>query len=158
MKHLKLFEDFAADLSQKWDDKPSKISREIFDLVEKVFPQHVLKAADSISGNGYDTMVSPPSVSNKGQSRGVNEYKTISFYYREPYGKNKIRNILVGLRKGTSGRDTGYIAVKMTLDSKHVEHAIEFAWEPVEALEKLYTEEFEKYTDEIGHIGRQYGV
>jgi hypothetical protein len=160
MKHIKLFEDFKslAEISQKWYDKPSKISKEILEIVDGAFPKRLLDAATHIEPNSYDTMISPPTVSNKGQSNGTILYKTINFYFKEPYGKDKIKNIQVGLRKGTSGRDTGYIAVELMMEKKKVEHAVEFSWEPIEALKKLYIKEIEQYTDEIGHIGRQYGV
>lgn len=160
MKHLKLFEDFKslAEISQKWYDKPSKISKEILEIVDEVFPKKLMDAVTHIEPNMYNMMVSPPTVSNKGQSTGENAYKAINFYFKEPYGDSKITYILVGLRKGTSGRDTGYVAIRLKTEKNAVEKAVEYAWEPVDRVKKLYVSEFEEYIDRTEHTARQYGI
>jgi len=171
MKHIKLFEDFKSlsEISKKWypsgHSKPSKISNEILAIVNKVFPKKLMDAVTHIEPNMHSLMISPPTVSNRGQSTGQNEYKTINFYFKEPYGDAKITDILVGLRKGTSGSHSGYIAIKLrtekfsTSTSRPViERAIEYSWEPDSALKKLYIKEFEEYMDKTEHTARQYGI
>jgi hypothetical protein len=160
MKHLKLFEDFKSlsEVSKKWYDKPSRISTEILEIVDSVFPKKLMDAVTHIEPNMYNMMVSPPTVSNKGQSTGENAYKTINFYFKEPYGEEKIKDILVGLRKGTSGPSTGYIAIKMVMEKSIVEHAVEYAWEPIDRVKKMYVKEFEKYVDKIEHAAKKFNL
>ena len=162
MKHVKLFEDFKKiyqESANKWYDKPSKISLEIFDIIKDSLSDKFLDAVKYIEPNRYDQLISPPTVSNKGQSRGVNEYKTIDFTFKEPYGHFKIKGMTVGLKKGTSGRDTGYISVKLNLPNEYVENAVEFSWEPKKAFQKLYDTELEKYLiDESTYKRTKYGL
>ena len=159
MKHVKLFEDFKQESANKWYDKPSKISLEIFDIIKNSLSDKFLDAVKYIEPNRYDTLISPPTVSNKGQSRGVNEYKTIDFTFKEPYGHFKIKGMTVGLKKGTSGRDTGYIAVKLNLPNEYVEKAIEFQWGAKDSFQKLYDNELEKYLmDESTYKRKKYGL
>lgn len=157
MKHVKLFEDFKSQ--DKWSYKPSKISQEIFDIVKDLLPVKFLEAVECIEPNLYDQMVSPPTVSNKGQSRGTNEYKTIEFVLKKPYGHFGLKGMTVGLRKGTSGRDSGYIAVKLNLPNEYVEKAVEFQWEAKNFFQKLYDTELEKYLiDESTYKRTKYGL
>ena len=146
------------EISKKWYDKPSKISKEILEIVDEVFPKKLMDAVTHIEPNLHNMMDSPPTVSNKGQSTGENAYKTINFYFKEPYGDSKITDILVGLRKGTSGRDTGYIAIRLKTEKSRIEKAVEYAWEPVDRAKKLYVSEFEEHIDKTEHTARQYGI
>jgi hypothetical protein len=92
---------------------PNKISREILGYVEKAFPGKVLSAVESVEPNGYNSMSSPVTVTNKGQATGVREYQTITLLINDGgIGKSKVSSITVGLVKRTSGPGTGYIAIK----------------------------------------------
>lgn len=91
---------------------PNATSKEILGYVEKAFPSKVLSAVESVTPNSYDIMSSPGTVTNKGQSTGVREYKTITLEFPDGgFGKSKISSIKVGLVKRTSGPGTGYIAI-----------------------------------------------
>ena len=80
--------------------------------VEKAFPAKVLSSVESVEPNGYDTMSSPGTVTNKGQARGVREYQTITLLIKDGgIGKSKISSIKIGLVKRTSGPGTGYVAI-----------------------------------------------
>jgi hypothetical protein len=92
---------------------PNKISREILGYVEKAFPGKVLSAVESVEPNGYNSMSSPVTVTNKGQATGVREYQTITLLFNDGgFGKSKVSSITIGLVKRTSGPGTGYIAIK----------------------------------------------
>jgi hypothetical protein len=130
--------------------KPSKISQEILDICLKALPKYVIDNIESVEASGYfkTNLVSPPTVSNKGQSRGENDYTTIVLIFKNPMGKSKTTELMVGLRKRTSGPGTGYIAVKPTADGHYVlpEHsaAIEFYDAAPERLAELYKNSLEK--------------
>jgi hypothetical protein len=130
--------------------KPSKISQEILDICIKALPKYVIDNIESVEASGYfkTNLVSPPTVSNKGQSRGENDYTTIVLIFKNPMGKSKTTELMVGLRKRTSGPGTGYIAVKPTADGHYVlpEHsaAIEFYDAAPERLAELYKNSLEK--------------
>lgn len=92
---------------------PNKISKEILGYVEKAFPSKLLSAVESVEPNGYNSMSSPGSVTNKGQATGVREYQTITLLFPQGgFGKSKVSSITIGLVKRTSGPGTGYIAIK----------------------------------------------
>jgi hypothetical protein len=92
---------------------PNKISKEILGYVEKAFPSKLLSSVESVEPNGYDSMSSPVTVTNKGQATGVREYQTITLLFPEGgFGKSKVSSITIGLVKRTSGPGTGYIAIK----------------------------------------------
>jgi hypothetical protein len=124
--------------------KPSKLSQEILDICLKALPKYVIDNIESVEAAGYSTseLLSPPTVSNKGQSRGVNEYTTIVLIFKNPMGRSKTTELMVGLRKRTSGPGTGYLAVKPTAKGHYVlpEHsaAIEFYDAAPERLAELY--------------------
>jgi len=156
---MKNFEQFINENFRGWSServygvfndhngKPSKISKEILAFCMKGLPKKLTDNIGDVTSVGYgDSMVSPPSVSNKGQSRGEIEYKTIMLNFKEPIGKNNITNMTVGLRKRTMGPGTGYIAVEIHSHNHTVpsgQHAIEFGMDdPHEKLAKLYTEKF----------------
>jgi hypothetical protein len=126
--------------------KPTKISKEIWEFCQKGLPKSIIDKISDVTGAGWeDEMVSPPTVSNRGQSRGSISYKTIVLNFIEPIGRNKITAMTVGLRKGTSGPSTGYLAVEVHASGHTIptgEHAIEWMDHPEEALEKLYNEKF----------------
>ena len=124
--------------------KPSKLSQEILDICLKALPKYVIDNIESVEASGYfkTNLVSPPTVSNKGQSRGENDYTTIVLIFKNPMGKSKTTELTVGLRKRTSGPGTGYLAVKPTAKGHYVlpEHsaAIEFYDAAPESLAELY--------------------
>jgi hypothetical protein len=130
--------------------KPSKLSQEILDICLKALPKYVIDNIESVEAAGYSTseLLSPPTVSNKGQSRGSNEYTTIILIFKNPMGKSKTTELMVGLRKRTSGPGTGYLAVKPTANGHYVlpEHsaAIEFYDAAPERLADLYKSTLEK--------------
>jgi hypothetical protein len=117
--HIPTFEDFVNESSLnealKFNDSngnPNAISKEILGYVEKAFPAKVLSAIESVEPNGYNSMSSPGTVTNKGQARGVREYQTIKLLIKDGgIGKSKVSSITVGLVKRTSGPGTGYIAI-----------------------------------------------
>ena len=95
-------------------------------------------------------MISPPTVTNKGQSRGVIEYTVIEVIMKEHIGKSKITNFSVGIRKRTSGHDTGYLVISVHSESGALPAgpgavAIEFWNDPDEWLKKLFDNEIKKY-------------
>ena len=124
--------------------KPSKLSQEILDICLKGLPKYVIDNIESVEAAGFfkTSMISPPTVSNKGQSRGENDYTAITLIFKKPMGKSKTTELQVGLRKRTSGPGTGYIGVKPTADGHYVlpEHtaAIEFYDAAPERLGDLY--------------------
>ena len=130
--------------------KPSKLSQEILDICLKALPKYVIDNIESVEASGYSTtsLVSPPTISNKGQSMGYNEYTTIILIFKKPMGKSKTTELQVGLRKRTSGPGTGYLAVKPTADGHYVlpeqSAAIEFYDAAPERLSDLYKSKLEK--------------
>jgi len=130
--------------------KPSKLSREILDICLKSLPKYVIDNIESVEASGFSkiNLASPPTVSNKGQSRGENDYTTIVLIFKNPMGKSKTTELMVGLRKRTSGPGTGYLAVKPTANGHYVlpEHsaAIEFYDAAPERLADLYKSTLEK--------------
>lgn len=126
--------------------KPTKLSKEILDICMKGLPKKVTDNISDVTGAGWkETMISPTTVSNKGQSRGEIEYTTIVLNFIEPMGKD-ITHMTVGLRKRTSGPGTGYLAIELSAGGHTVddgEHAIEFMDNPEKFLGKLYQEKFE---------------
>jgi hypothetical protein len=141
--------DRAYGMFNDHNGKPSKLSKEILEFCMKGLPKKITDKINDVTSAGWkDSMVSPPSVSNKGQSRGEIEYTTIMLNFVEAIGKNKITNMTVGLRKRTSGPGTGYIAAQVHAGQRHVpagEHAIEFMDDPSKALEKLYDEKLRAF-------------
>lgn len=138
---------------------PNAISKEILGYVEKAFPAKVLAAIESVEPNGYNSMSSPGTVTNKGQARGVREYQTITLLINEGgIGKSKVSSITVGLVKRTSGPGTGYIAIKannyqygnpghILLDSlPNYSVAKEFYDNASERLSELFNEVLAKHT------------
>ena len=110
MKNLPTFEEFVneARVYGMFNDsqgKPSKLSQEILDICLKGLPKYVIDNIESVEASGYSktAMVSPPTISNKGQSRGENDYNTIVLIFKKPMGKSKTTELTVGLRKRTSG-------------------------------------------------------
>ena len=149
MKHVKLFETFVNEervygMFNDAQGKPSKISQEILDICLKGLPKYVIDNIESVEAAGYGktSLVSPPSISNKGQSMGFNDYTTICLIFKSPMGKSKTTELVVGLRKRTSGPGTGYIAVKPTASGHYVlpnqSDAIEFYDAAAERLGDLY--------------------
>jgi hypothetical protein len=130
--------------------KPSKLSQEILDICLKSLPKYVIDNIESVEASGFSkiNLASPPTVSNKGQSRGENDYTTIVLIFKNPMGKSKTTELMVGLRKRTSGPGTGYLAVKPTANGHYVlpEHsaAIEFYDAAPERLADLYKSTLEK--------------
>jgi len=132
--------------------KPGKLDKELLDIALKGLPSKIVKNIDAVEANGYgkSSAISPPTVSNKGQSRGEIEYHKISIGLLKPMGKNKITAITLGLRKRTSGPGTGYLFMKVAPDWRHnlgpdAEGAIEFWEDPAHFLSKLYNEKFSNW-------------
>jgi hypothetical protein len=150
MKNLQTFEEFVNEervygMFNDNQGKPSKLSKEILDICIKGLPKNIIDEIESIEAAGYfkTEMVSPSSVSNKGQSRGVIDYIAIGLIFNGPIGRNKITHMTVGLRKRTSGPGTGYLAIEIRSSGHEIpngEHAIEWMDRPEQALEKLYNE------------------
>ena len=154
MKHIKTFESFLNEnrvhgMFNDSQGKPSKLSQEILDICLKGLPKYVIDNIDSVEASGFSkvSLISPPTLSNKGQSMGYNDYTAIILIFKKPMGKSKTTELQVGLRKRTSGPGTGYIAVKPTASGHYVipEHsaAIEFYDAPAEHLGDLYTKSLE---------------
>jgi hypothetical protein len=159
MKNIPTFETFVTDSSVNEErvygmfndsqGKPSKLSQEILDICLKALPKYVIDNIESVEAAGYfkTAMVSPPTVSNKGQSRGENDYTAIVLIFKNPMGKSKTTELQVGLRKRTSGPGTGYIAVKPIANGHYVlpeqSVAIEFYDAAPERLRDLYTKSLE---------------
>ena len=132
--------------------KPGKLDKELLDIALKGLPSNIVKNIDAVEANGYgkSSAISPPTVSNKGQSRGEIEYHKIGIGLLKPMGRNKITAITLGLRKRTSGPGTGYLYMKVAPDWRHTlgpdaEGAIEFWDDPATTLNKLYNEKFKNW-------------
>lgn len=149
MKNLHTFDEFLNEervygMFNDNQGKPSKLSQEILDICLNGLPKNVIDNIESVEAAGYfkTNLASPPTVSNKGQSRGENDYTTITLIFKKPIGKSKTTELQVGLRKRTSGPGTGYLAVKPTASGHYVlpEHsaAIEFIDSPEVGLSRLY--------------------
>ena len=158
MKNLKTFDQFINEAFPGWDrnrvygmfndhnGKPSKISKEILDFCMKGLPKKLTDKISDVTSAGWgEQMVTPPTTSNKGQSRGEVEYKCIVLNFIEEIGSAKVTSMTVGLRKRTSGPGTGYIAIEI-ISSGHTitdgEHAIEFMDDPASFVGKLYDQKF----------------
>lgn len=142
-----LMEERVYGLFNDSQGKPSKLSKEILDICLKGLPKEIIDNIKEVEAAGYfkTNMVSPSTVSNKGQSRGENDYTTIDLIFEKPMGKNKITHMSIGLRKRTSGPGTGYLAISIGSNHHSIpngEHAIEFRFNPEDSLRKLYDEKF----------------
>ena len=101
--HVPTFDEFINESSineaLKFNDSngnPNAISKEILSYVLKAFPANVLSAVESVEPNGYDSMSSPGTVTNKGQARGVREYQTITLLIKDGgIGKSKVSSIKI---------------------------------------------------------------
>jgi hypothetical protein len=127
--------------------KPTKLDNEILDIALKALPKNIIDNIEDVEGSGAlkNTGISPPSVSNKGQSRGVIEYTMITIFFKEPMGRQKITNLTVGLRKRTSGPGTGYLFLEVSggwnRSMPGSAAAIEFWMDnPADQLRKLFDE------------------
>jgi len=131
--------------------RPNKISTEILNIVLKGLPKKITDNINYVEPNGYSLMISPPTISNKGQSTGENDYQSIFINFNSPVGSQKLTGLTIGLRKRTSGPDTGYIGIKPSFEngkslSGQSSFAAEFYTNPEEALEKLFNDNILKYT------------
>jgi hypothetical protein len=146
MKHIHTFESYlneakAYGLFNDAQGKPSKLSQEILDFCQKGLPKDVVDNIAEVEAAGYGktNMITPPSTSNKGQSRGELDYTTIYIHFSNTMGRNKIKGMTVGLRKRTSGPGTGYVAI--SLDGvPGGTFAGEFYNKPEDELAKLWNE------------------
>jgi hypothetical protein len=95
---------------------PTKLDKEILDIALKALPKEIIDNIEEVEGSGArkNAGISPPTVSNKGQSRGEIEYTMIGIYFKEPIGRSKITHLAVGLRKRTSGPGTGYLYLEVS--------------------------------------------
>jgi hypothetical protein len=155
MKHLKLFEQFINEnmrygLFNDAQGKPSKLSKEILDIVLKGLPKYVIDNIQEVEAAGYfkSSMATPSTLSKKGPSTGYIDYTSIVLIFKKPMGSSKTTHLEVGLRKGTSGPGTGYIALKPTADYGRVlpegSIASEFYTNNQEALGNLFSKRLEK--------------
>ncbi len=155
MKHLKLFEEFLNEnvgygLFNDAQGKPSKLSKEILNIPLKGLPKYVINNIQEGEAAGYSksSMATPSTLSKKGPSTGYLDYTSIVLIFKKPMGSSKTTHLEVGLRKGTSGPGTGYIALKPTADYHRVlpesSIAIEFYTNQEEALGNLFSERLEK--------------
>lgn len=133
---------------------PTSTSKELLTIVMKALPRDLIDAVSEVEPNGISNMISPSTVSKKGVGIGTNDYKTITLIFDELYGKQKISSLTIGIRKGTSGPGTGYLAMSGTKkknyvlmdDKQHQSCAIEFySEEPWKQLKKLFDDEVAKY-------------
>ena len=83
--NIKTFEQFINEeqvygMFNDNNGKPTKISKELLDICLKGLPKDIISNIEEVEPAGWATqMKSPPTVSNKGQSRGEIEYKTIKY-------------------------------------------------------------------------------
>lgn len=118
MKNLHTFEEFLNEervygMFNDSQGKPSKISQEILDICLKGLPKKITDQIKEVEAAGYfkTEMNTPPTISNKGPSRGAADYTAIVLIFEKPLGKAKVDSLQVGIRKRTSGPGTGYLAV-----------------------------------------------
>ena len=103
---------------------PSKISKEIANIIQKALPSKVLKNISELEPNYNETMASPHDASKKGVGTGFVEYKGIGVIMKDPK-PDKLSGFTVGIRKRTSGPGTGYIAIKGSIKKKNsLDHQI----------------------------------
>jgi len=100
-------------------DRPSKISKEIFDIAKKGLPKDIISNIKSIHPNNISLLASPSSGSKKGVGTGEVEYKTIILDFKEPMGKANVTSLEIGIRKGTSGPGSGYVVITGSKDGNH---------------------------------------
>jgi hypothetical protein len=129
--------------------KPTKLDKEILDIALGALPKNIINNIDDVEGSGArkSSGISPSSVSNKGQSRGEIEYTMINISFKEDMGRQKIKNLTVGLRKRTSGPGTGYLFMEVdggwNRSMPETAAAIEFWMDnPSEQLKKLFDDRF----------------
>jgi hypothetical protein len=151
----KIFESFKeTQLNEaiNWVDRPSKIAKELLDMFLTAAPE-LEKEIEEVEGpTSLQSMISPPTVSNKGQSMGERDYKVIHIKFKKPIGKQDVTNLTIGIIKRTSGPDTGYLAIKPLKDGHYVNLsngnnsiANEFYTEtPAEVLRELINTEIVK--------------
>jgi hypothetical protein len=158
MKNLQTYEEFLNEgrvygLFNDNNGKPTKLDKEILDIALKALPKNVIDNIEDVEGSGSwkTTGISPSTVSNKGQSRGVVEYTMIGISLKSPMGRQKVTHITVGLRKRTSGPGTGYFYMEVSggWDKSMPDSAcaIEFGgWgDPADTLKKLFEEKIKIY-------------
>jgi len=148
--------DYLINESLNFNDNqgtPNQTSKEILDLVRKAFPKKILDSVSEIEPNHNSNMICPPSVKIKGAGYGSIDYKSIILIFDKPIGKSKIDSLTIGIRKRTSGPNTGYLAIKGTKDNGSIlmetvpnnSVSIEFYDNAEEMLKKLFDEELTKY-------------
>ena len=147
-----LMEERVYGLFNDANGKPTKLDKEILDIALKALPKNIIDNIEDVEGSGSwkTSGVSPSSVSNKGQSRGVIEYTMIGIYFKEPIGRQKVTILTVGLRKRTSGPGTGYLFMEVSggwnQSMPDSACAIEFmADNPSDQLKKLFDEKIKLF-------------
>ena len=151
MENLHTFDEFLNEervygMFNDAQGKPTKLDKEILDIALKALPKEVVNNIEDVEGSGTlkNTGISPPTVSNKGQSRGEIEYTMITLYLAKEMGKQKIKHITIGLRKRTSGPGTGYLYMEVdggwNNSMPDSACAIEFWDDAAHFLRKLYDE------------------
>jgi hypothetical protein len=151
MKNLSTFEEFLNEervygMFNDSQGKPSKLSQEILEICMRGLPKKITDQIEEVEAAGYfkHEMNTPPTTSNKGQSRGVADYTSIVIVFKKPLGKGNVDSLEVGIRKRTSGPGTGYLAVapfsggSRVLPEKSI--AIEWMDSPEAQLERLYND------------------
>jgi hypothetical protein len=151
MKNLQTFDEFLNEervfgMFNDSQGKPSKLSQEILDICMKGLPKKITDQIEEVEASGFfkSEMNTPPTTSNRGQSRGVADYTSIVIVFKKPLGKGNVDSLEVGIRKRTSGPGTGYLAVapfsggSRVLPEKSI--AIEWMDSPEAQLTRLYDE------------------
>ncbi len=155
MKYIKEYVNFLNEervygLFNDSQGKPSKISKEILDIALKGLPKYVIDNIDEVEASGYglSNLATPSTITNKGQSRGSIDYRSIVLIFKKPMGSSKTTHLEIGLRKRTSGPGTGYIALKPTSNYHYIlpeqSVAIEFYDNEEEAIGKLFADKLNK--------------
>jgi hypothetical protein len=150
MKHFNTYLEFITESYDLFNDRPSKLSKEILDIALKGLPKYVIDNIAEVepAGYGLTDMATPSSITNKGQSRGSVDYTAIILIFKKPMGTSKITHLTIGLRKRTSGPGTGYIALKPTANYHYVlpeqSVAIEFYDDEAQAIGKLFDDKLNK--------------
>lgn len=153
MKNLPNFDEFLNESNIEMITGPSgltKTDRELIALANKALPKSIMDRVAKIDAGGswQRQFNTPKTVSKKGASYGALGFNVITLIFDSKIGPNKIGELIVGIRKRTSGPLTGYIGLKPEAASKDLIHdgvSYEYYNDEVDTLKELYDKEIAKF-------------
>jgi hypothetical protein len=114
-------------------------------------PKNILDNIESYGAVWGDESYPVPSHIGKGggNTTGYVAYKVIEISFKNPIGKSKVTNMIVGIRKRTSGPDTGYLVID--LSASHYRVLLKpvtgefWSENPEDKLKEMFNKEVESY-------------